>query len=584
MSKIIQKQIRRSVPVVLIFVLVSSLVSSVVFNFNIITELPKELGSKLSLGFDLSTASAAGPNDLATTTVTVRNAPPTFTVNAAEVSASASTSPVNDGSGINFTATANDPESANYYLIVCGTNAVTPRNGQSPTCAVTTLCTSGATADDAEASCTYSSVTSATETRDWYAFVCDAHATEADCSTANQGSGDSGSPIYVNHRPVLNSVGTSVNNRDPGQAVTITATTTDTDAQGTWDTIVLNICSTNSWATSTGCAASTLCMATTTLTGGSATPLSCNYTIPVPSLDDAPYAYYAYIYDTHGLPANPNGSSSTYTVNNVRPVMGEVTINGGADITPNLKGVAQVSATTSVSVTDNNGCTDIDGATSTIYMATVSGGEFCTPDNNYCYRMTAGNCTKTSCVAAAATYVCSTTIAYLAHPTDDTDYNSASTTVWYGSIMVYDEALSTSSISVTGVELTSVTALEVTETAIPYGTIRSSFNSDTTNATTTIVNFGNTPLDTNVKGSDMTGPDTITVDNQKFSLVNFDYDLAGTALALGDQLAPINILKPTAGDLSSPIYWGINIPAGKPSGSYSGLNTFTALLYSGYAW
>lgn len=589
MSKIIiclrrqEKQIKRSIPMVLILVLVSSLVTGFAFNLDVrLTGLSKELGSKIKIGFNLPTVNA----DTATTSVTVKNAAPSFSVAPAESPASASTSPVNEGGSIGFNGTATDPESNSYYLIVCSSNSVTASTtGGAPTCGATQFCVSGLTAPTVEASCTHSSVSAGIgENPAWYAFACDNHATEATCSSVSSGSGDSGSPFYVNHKPVLNSASTTVNFKDPGQQVTLTGTSTDTDAQGGYDELYISFCSTNSWATSTGCTATTLCTATTTSTG-SAVSGSCNYTLPSPLADQA-YTYYAFVKDWHILAATA-GTSANYTVNNVSPSIGTVTLNGGEVLTTNLKGGANPLASTSVQVTDNNGCADITGATSTIYLATVSGGFGCTADNNYCYQITAPSCTKTpGCVGAIADFVCTTTIAYVAHPSDNTANNSASTTDWLGAIRAYDDnGLATSSISVTGEELISLTALDVTETSIAYGNIASGQNSGTTNATTTVVNFGNTPLDANVQGTDMTkGGDTILVTEQKWNLTNFDYSGGGTTLQLTDTLAPVNIAKPSGADLSSPVYWGINIPGGKPSGNYGGTNTFSAWLYSGLSW
>jgi hypothetical protein len=145
--------------------------------------------------------------------------------------------------------------------------------------------------------------------------------------------------------------------------------------------------------------------------------------------------------------------------------------------------------------------------------------------------------------------------------------------------------LASSTISGSHVEVNSTVALDIIEDSIPYGTVRSSENSSSTNATTTIINAGNTPLDNYVNGTDMTGPATIAVTNQKFkALLNFNYNATGTVLLLTDLLAPINTNKPTGVDITAPIYWGIAIPSSSPSGVYTGLNTFRAHLYTGGTW
>jgi|GEM_PF-1732106 len=593
MSKIIKRKIKRSLPAVMIFVLVSSLAAGIVFNFNVsLTQLPKELGSKIKLGLNLPFVEAAKNN--ATTTVTVRNAPPYFTASPAENPASTSTSPVNEGGSIGFTATMNDddPAGESGYLIVCSTGAANPVNGGAPTCAATTFCVSAGTAYGVQANCTYNNVTSAAETQPWFAFVCDNNATQADCSLYQQGSGNSGSPLYVNHKPVLNAVSTTVDNKNPSQSVTITATSTDTDNASGWNTIVLNICSTASWSTSTGCAATTLCSATTTLSNGNPTAMSCNYSIPTPTMHGA-VTYYTYIKDNYNLGATANGMTGTYNVNNVAPSVGSVTVNGGLDINVSMRGSASSTASSSATLTDNNGCTDlttgVGGATSTIYMSNAPGGANCTADNNQCYQVAPANCVISNCVGAVASVVCTVPLAYYTDSTDPATGSPRSAYNWLAKITAYDNgspSLASSTISGTGVEVISLNALDVLENAIPYGTVKSGQNTGTTNATTTIDNIGNTPLNTNVIGTDMNGPAVIGANNQKFNpLANFDYNSAGTTLASTTlQSAAINVNKVTGTDLTSPIYWGIAVPGGRPSGTYSGLNTIQAMVYGGGTW
>ena len=137
--------------------------------------------------------------DSVTTAVTVGNTAPTFTAGPAENPASATTTPTNVGDNTTFQATATDSNSENYYLIVCSTNSVTAVNGGSPTCGATTWCTSTSTTSGSQASCNRTALIGDASSNAWYAFVCDGNATSAQCSTGQQGTGDSGSPFEVNH-------------------------------------------------------------------------------------------------------------------------------------------------------------------------------------------------------------------------------------------------------------------------------------------------------------------------------------------------------------------------------------------------
>ena len=563
-------------PMVLIIVLISSLVSSYFFNINLI-ELPRHIGEKVQLGdFSVSRVNAG---TTATTSVTVRNAPPNWTVNATVTPGNAPENPANEGETAVYTGTGDDPEDNNYYLIVCSSNAVTAHNGGAPTCDATTYCTSGSTADTSQATCNFNPVAAfaGVENPTTYSFLCDNHASQADCSSVQNVT------IYVNHKPVINALSTTVNNIDPGATTTITATTTDTDVMGSNDTLRLFVCSTNSFSTSTGCAATTYCSSTPVSANGS-TPVavSCDYNIPIPTADQA-YGYYGFVMDSHNLATSSLASS--FTVNNVSPSLGSTFLNSGNPITVQLKGATTTVWASSTSVTDNNGCTDLNAATatSTVYYSGATNGANCTANNNDCYQIGASSCTISNCAGTTAQVACSAGLAFHTAPTagDGSDGNTRSGGDWLARITVNDGALASSTIS-SGVELNYTTALDVTETSIPYGTIKSGQNSGSSNATTTVVNFGNTPLDSGVYGSDMSdgGVNTIAIGQQHWSLANFTYP-AGASTTASTATTSMNVARPTnASAFSSPIYWGIGVPGGKPSGVYSGINTFVAILRS----
>ncbi len=111
-------------------------------------------------------------------------------------SGSSASNPTLSGSDIDFSITATDSESDNYYLAVCKTNSITANNEAVPTCGGGNWCISDSTVSASQASCSYT--TSGTDEGDnsWYAFVCD-HNAESACSVAMQGTGDNGSPFSV---------------------------------------------------------------------------------------------------------------------------------------------------------------------------------------------------------------------------------------------------------------------------------------------------------------------------------------------------------------------------------------------------
>jgi hypothetical protein len=308
------------------------------------------------------------------------------------------------------------------------------------------------------------------------------------------------------------------------------------------------------------------------------------------------YTFYGYIKDWHGLEGSTdNGTSSTYNVNNVAPTVSNVTLHQGNNITLNIKNDPDVDVlASSTSVSDNNGCTDLSTATSTVYLSSVSNGSNCTADGNNCYNTAAAYCWITGCSGASsatAAVTCSTSLAFYAMPTDASSI--ASTSSWYAKIKVADALGLKGSGSYTtldGVEVVSSAALEVSELSIPYGTVQAGTNTGAVNTLTTIVNFGNTPIDTAVSGYDMlrnaVGPELIGIENQKHLVSAFDYTTLGTPTSsTTPDTVQTNISRPNSlVDVSNPIYWGIAVPLGVPSANYSGYNLFTVILDESSNW
>lgn len=577
MAKIIKKQIWKTLPYFMIFSLVmSSAIGGVVFNFDF--KLVKSENNNLNLEISMPRVQA----DTASTTVTVRNAPPAFSVEPEEYPVSTSTSPINVGDGISFIATADDPEGHSYYLLICSSAAASPdAGGGEPTCDDTQFCVSGLTADETETSCLYEVVDPGSETQEWYAYVCDNHASEADCNeVASQGpspqTGDSSSPFYVNHAPTINAVSTTLDNQAPGGTFGFTATSTDNDVMGGDDVLTLFICDTNSWATSTGCAGTELCNATGT------DDIYCEWTDTAPTVDQA-YNYWAFVVDDNDMPASNNSLTNNYTIINVAPIVTGVYLvpNDGSDILLNLK---EAPATTviasSTTISDPNGCADLVSASSTIYWSNVVGEYDCAANDDNCYYIPSVDCSITNCSGAQATVTCDTTLEHFARPTDAS--SDVPATTWIAAIRVFDEALSGIGTTTVGTDVKTNTALDVTEATIPYGIIQAGQNSGTSTATTTVINFGNSPLDVELYGTDMTkAPDSIGIEFQEHSLSAYFLYGTGTNATSTMSIDIEDIITPRPTSLTNVydnVYWGIQIPSGTPSGDYGGINTFSANL------
>ncbi|OGF26855.1 hypothetical protein A2303_06605 [Candidatus Falkowbacteria bacterium RIFOXYB2_FULL_47_14] len=594
MSKIIKHHIKRSLPLFLIFsLIISSTVFGLVFNFDF---------SGFYKSTDNSTfrpeAQAAGS---ATTTVEVLNAPPAYVVNGEpkEVPASTSTSPVNVGDAIGFAATASDPENNQYRLLICSAGGTAQPDAANPQCPVgaTQFCRSNATNSGSEATCTYNVVDPipTAETDEWYAFVCDTHASQAYCSeTASQGAAPgnyaSSSPFYINHAPFFTGLITSDNYKDPGGTFTVRATTTDLDALGGADGAYLYVCSSNSFSTTTGCGAETWCTGAAT----SSTYIECSFASSTAPLNwvtpDGTFNYWGFVMDSHYFEATSTPLTSSYTVNNVAPTVSSVSLNDDALITLSLKDAAEVEVTASGTIADLNGCWDITSATATIYwsgIGTTSIG--CAADDDNCYPIGTTACTYNggcSGMDDTSWYVCTTTLAFHAIPSTSDNSNPYGWTVWMAGLAGFDESAFGYNTNDAGSapDVDQSEGLDVQEPEIQYGQIRGGQNTGWDNATTTVENFGNVPMDTNLVLDDMVKTDLldyIEAINQEFGTTTFAYGAGTYSIAsTSDQDVFVDIIKPTTGnlDIMDEIYWGIGIPGGTTSGNYEGRNYFSVVV------
>jgi hypothetical protein len=454
-----------------------------------------------------------------------------------------------------------------------------------PICQKGSWCVSDLASSSIEASCEYAVATSS-ELAAWYAYACDYKQSVgvAKCSLVSQGgSGDDGdSPFFVNHSPAFTSLSTQVNYQDPGSTFTIISASQDTDIVNGTDTISMFVCKTNS-ANAAGCSlggGDTLCQK---IAATSSNP-SCSFVTPVPAAGVAT-AYYGFVYDGHGLAATSNSRASSFTVNNVAPSLGTLNLNGGSSIYLNMRGAPDTLVqTVNTSVVDLNGCETIASAVSVIYMSSTTNGYNCSADNNNCYQINSGNCVKSGCMAGGtiASYTCTASLKYYAVPTDNSSNNPYAGANWLSRLQVFDGANYSATTSA-GVELNTSQALDVNESAIDFGAnLSPGQNTGVVNQVTTIINSANSPIDTNLAGTDMSsGFGTITVGNLQWKLGStFNYSTGNALTSMGQDVHSA-IVKATSSSASSKsFYWGIGIPSNVYPDAYSGQNTFTALLDS----
>ncbi len=528
-----------------------------------------------------------------TTQVTVGNSAPSFTSGPAENTASTNTAPTSIGGTVQFNATATDDNGEGYYLIVCSTNSVTAgSSGASPTCGATTYCKNAtAISSGTSTSCSYTTVAGDAWSNAWYAFVCDNNSTAATCSSDSQGSGDSGSPFFVNHPPVFTVIGSNTP-QNPGSNLTWTTTASDPD---TGSTVELLVCKTNAMS-SGACTGGNWCTSTAV-----ASNPTCSYSIPTPTADGS-YDAWVFVVDQFNLGASgtgtKQGSESDFTVNNVAPVVSSVTLNGGSAITLTESTTTAVSMT--ASVTDNNGCRnqgstadEISSVKGYLYRSgiTYTGcdtvGE---ANNNNCYPEL--TCSAGTCTNGVTTYTCSADVQYYADPTDknycffDPPEAQYRYQAWLATVKAIDDnSASGNATLVTGVEVNSLIGF-TTESLIDYGSLSAGGSNDPLNKTTVITPTGNAPFHVNISGTKLctdystcstSGKTPIDIAQQKYSLATGTAYASGTALSATPTKALIGVPKIDNGTVTTKtIWWGISIPIGTISGTYSGVNTIAA--------
>jgi hypothetical protein len=387
----------------------------------------------------------------------------------------------------------------------------------------------------------------------------------------------------INHAPVFTLASTTADNKDPDEYFIVTAYVTDSDVAHTPDTLRLYVCTTNSIISyAAGCADETLCAEMSTTSPNAV----CAFSIPAPAAAGT-HNYYAFVYDSHELAAAPASRAGSYTVNDAQPTLGTLLLNGGSDITLNIKGAGDtpVSAV-NANVQDLNGCFDLVSAIGAIYMSNAA-DYGCSENEEDCYQATSSACVISDCASSTdmtATISCTANLKYFAKPTDNySASNPWKDNVWLSYLRVYDGAnyaIATSA----SVELITNLAISVAEDTIDFGSgLAEGENTGADNASTTVENAGNSPLNTDITGQDLSGQSYsgyIEVEYIKWSTSTFQYELEPDFLKPTSQIVDIIAPRATssAGEVGDLIYWGIGIPAICTPDRYIGQNNFSAVL------
>lgn len=280
--------------------------------------------------------------------------------------------------------------------------------------------------------------------------------------------------------------------------------------------------------------------------------------------------------------------TSKVVVGNATPTTAAVVLNAGNSINLNPNVTTTINIT--FTVQDQNGCNDVftnGNVTTTVYRAGVASGFNCTANSLNCYRVstTTLNACNGSTSSAAVAATSAVDIYYFADATDSSSSYPAQD--WVAHVIAGDATGATSSATSTHQELITLTAINVTTSSTDYGTIAANADTGTTDGTTpqriaTTTNAGNssTTLRLRANGTLASGPNSIATTSQRYSSSSFTFP--GTATQLTDTNTTVVgffLLTPTSTvNVSKALFWGLTVPGGTATGSYTGTNVYTELF------
>jgi len=267
-------------------------------------------------------------------------------------------------------------------------------------------------------------------------------------------------------------------------------------------------------------------------------------------------------------------AATTLTVGNVVPVVQNVSLNAGADISPTENTI--VSKNITGQVVDNNGWATITNITARAFRSGQS--ITCAQSDNNCY--TGITCSS----SGSGTVADATCTANLWFHADSTDSGTWAAEEWVGAIFATDSANATdenTNEATENVQMIGTLCLDVTA-SIAYGTVAAGSDTGSVNKSTLVSNTCNTAIDTFVKGTDMTSASatgTVVVDKQHYDLTAFTYGGTESTLTGSNVKVVIDCPKPTGhspSNSSDEVFWGIGVVGGTPLGTdYGGVDTFT---------
>jgi hypothetical protein len=273
--------------------------------------------------------------------------------------------------------------------------------------------------------------------------------------------------------------------------------------------------------------------------------------------------------------------TSNATMLSIIPIASGASIDGGSEavyLTENTTKNVVVTAT----VSDNNGCSDIDSVSVKFYRTDVGAGAGDAGSNHYTQSASVVGGTCTGGGDLSADYTATIAVQYYADPTDVGSANAG--TNWTADVIPVDGGGAGTTSSDT-IEMATLTAMSVTAT-VSYGSIPRGLNTGTADQITTVTNTGNVAIGTQVDGYGATNGDgyasvcatgNIPIANEKYAIIaSQDYTSSKTALTdTAANIVTFSVPKSTSAVSSDDVYWGFGVPTSGVDGACTGTIIFT---------
>lgn len=270
-------------------------------------------------------------------------------------------------------------------------------------------------------------------------------------------------------------------------------------------------------------------------------------------------------------------------VDNATPAVSTVKVNNDSNV--NLTENTTTNVNIIATVTDDNGCADVNPGTAVIllYRQGITSST-CNSSQNAlnCYKATAFTATST-CAAGSQNTTTTFAVQYFAQATDAS--SSFPTQNWMATVIFTDpQAASDSEDSQSGStpDVITTIGINVTTSSINYGTIAANANTGAVNQLATSTNAGNSSTTLQIRASATltSAPNSIVTSSQRYATSSFSFP--GGATQLAETLTTVTgflLTAPTSTtNVSRATYWGLEVPNGTATGTYSGTNVFSALF------